>query len=81
VSAEWESIKIWGDKWIMTPTSYTIQSPIRILDSDARVRQLIDEDSRWWNTPLIQEIFNPDEAAKICSMVLVPVVRMTGWRG
>ena len=23
-----ESIKIWGDRWIMSPTSYAIQSPI-----------------------------------------------------
>lgn len=66
-----ESIRIWRDKWITTPTSYEIQSPIRILDSEAKVSKLIDTDSKWWNIALIQEIFNPEEAKKICSMTLV----------
>lgn len=27
-------------------------------------RELIDEDTRWWNVPLVNEIFNEDGAQK-----------------
>lgn len=37
------SVKIWKDKWLPTPTTYSVQSPIRILDEDARVLELIDK--------------------------------------
>lgn len=35
-------IKIWGDKWLISPTTYAIQSPVHILLADARVCDLID---------------------------------------
>lgn len=41
-----DSIKIWKDKWILTPTSYTVQSLIKILGRDAWVKELIDEDTK-----------------------------------
>jgi hypothetical protein len=37
-----ESIKIWEDKWLPSPVSYLVQSPIRLLPSDACVSSLID---------------------------------------
>lgn len=40
-------IRIWGDKWIPTPISFSIQSPQRILHVDAKVVELIDQDTKW----------------------------------
>jgi hypothetical protein len=63
-------IHIWGDKWLPTPTNFAIQSPQRLLLEDARVIELIDQDSSWWNLPLIQEIFHEEEAHIICKIPL-----------
>lgn len=52
-----ESVKIWGDKWILCPTSYAIQSPVKILGLEARVKELIDEYTRLQNLKLIQEMY------------------------
>jgi ribonuclease HI len=54
------------------PSSFAIQSPIRILDREATVNDLIDEETRWWNIPLIQEVFLKDEASIICNMPICP---------
>jgi hypothetical protein len=56
-----KSIKIWRDKWIPRPTSYTIQSPGVLLLLEARVEELIDEQTRSWNIPLIRSLFHEDE--------------------
>jgi hypothetical protein len=62
------SVHIWHDRWIPKPSTYSIQSPIRCLDSEAKVSALIDTDTMWWNIPLIQEIFMKEEAELICSI-------------
>jgi hypothetical protein len=51
------NIKIWGDKWIPSLTTHTIQSPVSVLECEAKVCDLIDQDLNWWNIPLIKEIF------------------------
>jgi hypothetical protein len=67
---EGSKVKVWGDKWLPTPTTYSVQSLYRLLGKDARVKELIDVDTRWWNTRLIKEIFMEDEAATICKLPL-----------
>jgi hypothetical protein len=66
------NIKIWGDKWLPSPTTHTIQSPIRNLDGEAKVCELIDQDLNWWNIPLIKEVFRKEEAEMICGMAICP---------
>jgi hypothetical protein len=66
------SIKIWEDRWLYRPTTLSIQTPLNGLDREAKVCELIDEKTRWWNTNLVKEIFDEDEAGKICSMVMYP---------
>ncbi|XP_041025384.1 uncharacterized protein LOC121265781 [Juglans microcarpa x Juglans regia] len=56
-------INIWGQKWLLSPSTYCVQSPISILDANSKVRDLIDEDSKDWNEGLIGSIFNKKEAA------------------
>lgn len=65
------SINIWEDRWLPTPISYGIQSPVRVLAQDAKVSSLIDNDTQWWNIPLVQEAFNAEEATTICRLYLL----------
>lgn len=37
--------RIWGDKWIPIPSSFTVQTPNRILKLNAKVNALKDLDS------------------------------------
>ena len=48
------------------------KSPVYILNSEAKVYELIDPDIQWWNIPLIKEIFMEKKVEKICSMVICP---------
>jgi hypothetical protein len=67
-----ENIKILGDKWLPSPTSHTIQSPVHILNSEAKVWELIDQDTNWWNISLIKEIFMEEEVEMICGLAICP---------
>lgn len=53
-------IRVWGNKWIPTLISFSIQSPYRILETRARVLELIDQDTKWWNSKLISTIFQEE---------------------
>lgn len=52
----------WGDHWLPTPISFYVRSPCRILSSDAQVADLIDPNTSWWNSRLLHEVFNDEEA-------------------
>jgi hypothetical protein len=55
-----------------SPTSYAIQSPIRILDREAQVSALVDNATMWRNISLVRSIFSEEESAMICSMPICP---------
>lgn len=43
------NIKMWGQKWLPTSETYSVQSPIRILDNaESKVCELIDEEKKEW---------------------------------
>lgn len=65
-------IRIWGDKWINSTHTHThmIQAPIQILDREAQVNEIINQEANWWNVPLIKSIFPTDVAEQICSMAI-----------
>jgi hypothetical protein len=63
-----QTIRIWGDRWLPTPSSHMVQSPVRVLSQDARIKDIIDEDKKWWNIPLIEEIFMKEEVEVICNI-------------
>ncbi|XP_059454900.1 uncharacterized protein LOC132185097 [Corylus avellana] len=67
-----KSIKIWHDRWIPSPVTYAVQSPVHILESDARVCSLIDENTKWWNKELVYNILCKEEADIVCSMPICP---------
>jgi hypothetical protein len=62
-----------GDKWLPPPQSRLIHHPLQGLACDARVCELIDPHTRWWNYDLIQTIFEPWEAGQIYNLVLSPL--------
>lgn len=63
-----EKINIWGQKWLQTPSTFRVQSPISILDANAKVSELIDDDLKEWNEGLVKTIFSKDEAEHICGI-------------
>ncbi|XP_042962692.1 uncharacterized protein LOC122296963 [Carya illinoinensis] len=65
-----KEIKIWGSKWLTSPTSYAVQSPVKVLQEDAKVEELIDTQKGEWDEAKIREIFVTEEAEIILSMPL-----------
>jgi hypothetical protein len=65
-----ESIHIWGDKWLPSSLNFQVQSPVNTINPNARVCSLINQETRWWDVPLVQMIFSPEEAEAICGMPL-----------
>ena len=53
-----KSIQIWGNKWLVVPSTFEVQSVPKVLDQFAIVDKLIDEDLKWWNKPLLDQIFS-----------------------
>ena len=52
-------VNIFKDSWLPGNNSSRVLSPISVLLEDAMMDQLIDSDSRWWNTSLVDSIFLP----------------------
>ncbi|KAG6667141.1 hypothetical protein CIPAW_01G080900 [Carya illinoinensis] len=63
-----QNIKVWGDRWIPTLVSYCIQSPVAILNSDARVNELIDGSRGIWKEKLVKEVLNEGEAMIVSNL-------------
>jgi hypothetical protein len=51
------NIKIWEDPWLPIPRAHPARSPVSILNSQATVSELLDMDTNWWNTALVQRNF------------------------
>jgi hypothetical protein len=66
------SIRVWGDKWIPTPSSFSIQSPRGNQMEDWKVSHLIDQDTKQWNSSLVNTSFIPEEASTILNIPLSP---------
>jgi hypothetical protein len=61
-------VQIWKDKWLLQPTTYMIQSPPMLLDSNALVCELIDRDTKWWNLPMLKNLFAEEEVNLFLSL-------------
>jgi hypothetical protein len=57
-----QKVKVWGDKWLPTPTTFTVQSSPKSIPAESMVSALIDPDTLWWNHNLVETIFSPEEA-------------------
>jgi hypothetical protein len=55
-------IGIWTDKWVLAAPDGYLQSPEGVLARNAKVCELLNTNTNWWNTSLIREIFTAEEA-------------------
>lgn len=60
-----KSIQIRGDRWLPQVSSARVLSPVTGLALDARVCDIIDQESHTWKTGLIDQNFLPHEAKLI----------------
>jgi|UniRef100_A0A2N9HI72 hypothetical protein len=63
-------VNIWRDKWISPTNPSKSVSQRQILPANATVSDLIDHETRQWNSSLIDSIFWPCEAAQIKAIPL-----------
>ena len=57
-----ENIRIWKDSWLMGSPCPKILSAPRVLEANATVAELINQEQGCWNSMLIDQIFAPSEA-------------------
>jgi hypothetical protein len=78
-----ESIKVWGDCWLPTPVSYSVQTPATNLQERMTVSELIDPVHRRWKGTLIDVNFIKEEAEVIKNIPLspIPTKEKLIWRG
>jgi ribonuclease HI len=78
-----DSIRIWGDKWLPKPSTFAVYSAPKVLEPDAKVKELINENSGWWNQNLLNSIFSKEEVEAIntipISSTQQPDIQV--WRG
>ena len=63
-------IRIWGDRWLLTPHHHFITSPRHTNPCLSQVAHLIDHQSRTWKEGLIMATFLPHDAAAILGVPL-----------
>jgi hypothetical protein len=61
-------IRIWKDKWLPWSLTYMIQPSLTVLHPEATVSELINNDTRWWDSTSLGIIFTEEEAALIQSV-------------
>jgi hypothetical protein len=76
-------VRVWGDKWKSVPSTFSIQTLVHTLQAYAKVKDLIDMDTKAWKTALVKEIFWEDEVQVILNMLLSPLQAKDRriWRG
>ncbi|KAL0408314.1 UNVERIFIED_CONTAM: putative ribonuclease H protein [Sesamum radiatum] len=47
------SVRVWGDKWIPRPYTFQPITPASVFNPELRVAELIDKDSRSWNSDVL----------------------------
>ncbi|XP_035551737.1 uncharacterized protein LOC118349897 [Juglans regia] len=65
-----KDINIWRSKWLTRPTSFAVQSPVSLLQRNAKVIELIDSQKGEWDESIIRTIFSEEEAEQILCMPL-----------
>jgi hypothetical protein len=56
-----------------------LQSPVSIISLEAKVSELLDVDTNWWNVNLVKEIFMVEEADANCSIPVCPWAGEDRW--
>ena len=69
-----ESIKLWGDKWLPSLQSPSLQSPLTTELQNATMRSLINPSTCQWNIQLLPNLFNQMESDQTAQ---IPLTRTT----
>ncbi|XP_041016156.1 uncharacterized protein LOC121258678 [Juglans microcarpa x Juglans regia] len=67
-----EDVMIWQDKWIPTTESGYLRSPVKSLSINAKVSELIDPGTKWWNLQMLKNIFWEEDVQQI---VRIPIAQ------
>ena len=65
-----KQIHIWDDKWLPTPTTYKVITPLNNLLTFPMVSSLINPTTKWWRADVINSTFLPFEAETILKIPL-----------
>jgi hypothetical protein len=68
-----ESIRLWGDKWLIGSPPFKVQFTVLDRDLTMRVCDLIDRDTGWWKVDVIRESFLSSDAEAICNLTINPL--------
>ena len=63
-----EGVRIWKDRWLPSPDSFKVTSPVGIHTGLELVSSLVDVDRRGWDAERVRNMFLPYEADLILSM-------------
>lgn len=63
-------IHIWEDKWLPIPTTHKVISTPRAFEDFPMVSSLVDENSKWWKSDLVNSLFLHFEANEILEIPL-----------
>jgi hypothetical protein len=76
-------VRIWKDKWLPRNSTYLVQSTPTMLDLGATVDELIDRDTKWWTSDLLETLFIKEEVTLIHSIPVSTTNRedVCIWRG
>lgn len=58
-------MRIWGDRWLPTPTSFQVQSRVYLLPKDAIVHNLIEVKTHNWKREFLPQFFSEEEVETI----------------
>jgi hypothetical protein len=78
-----EKTRIWGEKWVPLPNSFTIHSPPSNGNEEMRVCDLIDKNLGWWDQNMLKNMFREEEIKAINSIPLSSTNQQDKkiWRG
>lgn len=65
-------IRIWEDRWIPTPYSFKVVSPRGSFNNVVLVSDLINKDTRSWDTTKVNNTFLPFKAQVILGIPISP---------
>ncbi|KAK4389697.1 putative mitochondrial protein [Sesamum angolense] len=63
-------VRLWRDRWLPRPMNFRITSAPRVLHSEARVAKLIDRNTGCWQTDLVRQVIDVDDANLVLEMPL-----------
>lgn len=65
---KWRDYRVWKDNWVLGGDSNKITSDMGHYFLECTIKEFMNSDSQGWNVPLIRQVFNETDAARILCM-------------